>query len=175
MMNKKIISQNSIYNCITVHFTWLMFVISHVSGWQPNLCNKWQVLWTRTDDSREDDVAKWARLGGPCTLGLTRWRGVASFLAQRRSASAGLYYLELFRATSNYSLFFAGRIASEPSIRRVVLRMIYKPGCVRVALFLGQTDFCDDAGQVLCPRVGRSSLLLQSARMKYSTIPRHPT
>lgn len=59
----------------------------------------------------EDDVVKWGRLGGPYTLGLTRGRGVASFLAQRRSASAGLYYLELFRATSNYSLFFAMRIA----------------------------------------------------------------
>lgn len=101
----------------------------------------------------EDDVVKWGRLGGPCTLGLTRGRGVASFLAQRRSASAGLYYLELFRATSN-CLFFAMRIAREPSNRRrVVLRMIYKPGCVCVALFLGQSKICDDAGQVRCPHV----------------------
>lgn len=101
----------------------------------------------------EDDV-KWGRLGGSCTLGLTRGRGVASFLAQRRSASAGLYYIELFRATLNYSLFFAVRIAREPSNRRrVVLRMIYKPGCVCVALFLGQSEIRDGAGQVRCPHV----------------------
>lgn len=102
----------------------------------------------------EDDVAKWGRLGGPCTPGLTRGRGIASFLVQRRSASAGLYYIELFRATSNYSLFFAERIAREPSNRRrVVLRMIYKAGCVCVALFLGQSEIRDGAGQVRWPHL----------------------
>lgn len=76
-------------------------------------------------------------------------------LRQRRSSNAVFYYLELFRARSNY-VYFSRRISQRArrSVRRVGAGVIYMPGAGRaVSRPMAEKQLRSaDAGTVHCTR-----------------------
>lgn len=129
--------QKSRYHHITRHARTHIFHFIHVGGWQQIFRNKSPVPMNRDGGGRPQlsplSGGGWGRLGGPWTH---QRAGLASLLVQRRSASAGLYYPELFRATSNY-VYFSRRGSSE---RRSTARAPSDLQARRLALFLGQSE-----------------------------------